>query len=99
MLAMTRESVRAVRELMEDESVNGVRIYAGPRRFAHKPSILVQVAEGPDVEETILEAEGAFFYLDGETLKVLDDKVLDADLSGDEPRFAVRQQVEEEVRV
>ena len=99
MVAMTRESVRAVRELMENESVNGVRIYAGPRRLARKRSLLVQVAEAPDVEETVLEADGAFFFVDGETLKVLDDKVLDADLSGDEPRFAVVQQVEERARV
>jgi Fe-S cluster assembly iron-binding protein IscA len=98
MVAMTRESVRAVRELMENESVNGVRIYAGPRRLARKPSILVQLADAPDVEETVLEADGAFFYVDGETLKVLDDKVLDADLSGDEPRFAVLPQVEAQVR-
>ena len=98
MLAMTRESVRAVRELMESESVNGVRIYAGPRKLARKRSLLVQVAEAPDVEEVVLEAEGAFFYVDGETLQVLDDKVLDADLSGDEPRFAVLPQVEAQVR-
>ena len=99
MLAMTRESVRAVRELMESESVNGVRIYADSRRFARTPSILVEVAEAPDVEDIILEAEGAFFYVDGETLKVLDNKVLDADRSDDGPRFAVWEQVEERARV
>jgi Fe-S cluster assembly iron-binding protein IscA len=93
MLALTRESVRAIRELTEDETwADGVRIHAGSRRFAR--TIQIEVAESPGVEDTVLEVEGARLYLDGETLRTLDDKVLDADLTGDEPRFVVLQQAE-----
>ena len=97
MLGITREAVRAVRELTEPESVDGVRIHAGTRRFAraNAPSVLIEVAGAPGVEDTVLEVEGARLYLDGETMRTLDDKVLDADLTGDEPHFAVLQQPED----
>jgi len=92
MLGITREAVRAVRELTEPESVDGLRIHAGSQRFSRV--VQIEVAEAPGVEDTVLEVEGARIYLDGETLRVLDDKVLDADLTGDEPHFAVLQQAE-----
>jgi len=96
MLAITREAVRAVRELTEPESADGLRIYVGSSRFAraNAPTILIEVAEAPGVEDTVLEVEGARLYLDSETLRILDDKVLDADLTGDEPHFAILQQAE-----
>jgi len=97
MLGITREAVRAVRELTEPESADGLRIYAGSGRFArgNAPSIQIEVAEAPGVEDTVLEIEGARLYLDSETLRVLDDKVIDADLTGDEPHFAIVQQAEQ----
>jgi Fe-S cluster assembly iron-binding protein IscA len=96
MLGITREAVRAVRELTEPESADGLRMYAGSRRFAraNAPSIQIEVAEAPGVEDTVLEVEGVRLFLDSETLRVLDDKVIDADLTGDEPHFAVLQQAE-----
>ena len=96
MLGLTREAVRAIRELTEPESADGVRIHAGSRRFSREnaPSIQIEVAESPGVEDTVLEADGARIYLDGETLRTLDDKVLDADLTGDELRFAILQQAD-----
>jgi hypothetical protein len=42
----------------------------------------------------VLEIDGARLYLDPDTYKVVDDKVLDADLTGGEPRFMVYQQSE-----
>ena len=87
MLGITREAVRAVRELTEPESADGLRIHAGSPRFSRE--VQIEVAEAPGVEDTVLEVEGARLFLDGETLRVLDDKVLDADRTGDEPHFAV----------
>jgi Fe-S cluster assembly iron-binding protein IscA len=97
MLGLTRESVRAIRELTEPESADGVRIHASSGRFsrANASSIQIEVADAPGVEDIVLEAEGARIYLDGETLRALDDKVLDADLTGDEPHFAVVRKAED----
>ena len=92
MLGITREAVRAVRELTEPESADGLRIHAGSGRFSR--GIQIEVAEAPGVEDTVLEVEGARIFLDAETLRVLDDKVLDADRTGYEPHFVVLQPVE-----
>jgi hypothetical protein len=35
----------------------------------------------------VFEAEGARLYVDAETMKVLDDKLIHADVTGEEPRF------------
>ena len=96
MLGLTRESVRAIRELTEPESADGVRIHAGTRRFSrdNAPSVQIEVAEAPGVEDTVLELDDVRLYLDPDTLRVLDDKVLDADLAGEEPHFVVLQQAE-----
>ena len=92
MLTLTHEAARAIRELTEPESADGVRIHAGSKRFSRDaaPSIQVEVASWPGVEDTVLEVAGARLFLDPETLKALDDKILDADLtSGEETRFAL----------
>jgi Fe-S cluster assembly iron-binding protein IscA len=91
MLTLTREAAQAIRELMDATGVAGVRLHAGSRRFFTDsgPSILIEITQLPDVEDTVLEVEGARIYLGPETLRTLDDKVLHADLSGDEVRFAV----------
>ena len=94
MLMLTRDAAEAIRQLMQAAGVAGVRLHAGERRFATDtgPSILLEVTPAPSVEDTILEAEGARIYLGPETARTLDDKVLHADLSGDEVRFAVAAQ-------
>ena len=93
MLLLTRKAVRAIRELIEAHPGEGVRLYVGSRRFSRVPAIQVEVAGVPGVEDTVLEVDGARLYLDPETLRVLDDKVLDADLTGDEPRFLIYEQL------
>ena len=93
MLGLTREAVRAIRELTDPESVDGIRIHAGTRRFSRDngPSILIDSARAPGVEDIVLEAEGARVFLDSETMRVLDDKIVHAYLSGAEPRFVILQ--------
>ena len=89
MLAFTRDAARAIREMMAAEEADGLRIHAGTGRFsrANAPSMQIEFVYGPPVEEVVFEAEGARLYVDAETMTVLDDKVIDADLTGAEPRF------------
>ena len=96
MLGITRAAARAIRHLMESEMSEGVRLHAGTRRFSRDetPSIQIEIARFPGVEDTVLEVAGARLYLDAETFRTLDDKVLDADLTGSEPRFTVMQQLD-----
>jgi Fe-S cluster assembly iron-binding protein IscA len=92
MLMVTVAAVEAILRLTETEGANGLRLHVGSRRFARVPAVQIEVALVPEVNDTVLEVDGARLYLDPETHKVVDDKVLDADLTGDEPRFMIYEQ-------
>ena len=98
MLLVTVAAVEAILRLMETEGANGLRLHVGSRRFSRVAAIQIEVAFAPDVEDIVLEVDGARLYLDPETHKVVDDKVLDADLTGDEPRFMIYEQSTHQVR-
>ncbi len=97
MLAFTRDAAVAIRELMAAEGADGLRIHARTRRFSHEgaESMQIEFVYGPPVEELVFEAEGARLYVGAETVELLDDKVIDADLTGDEPRFELFRVLEE----
>ena len=97
MLGFTRDAAAAIRQLMAKEGADGLRVHAGTRRFsrANAPSLQIEFVYGPPVEEVVFEAEGARLYVDAESMRVLDDKVIDADLTGGEPRFELYRVLEE----
>ncbi len=97
MLAFTREAALAIRQLMAKEGADGLRIQAGSRRFsrANAPSMHLELVHGPPVEDVVFEAEGARLYADAETIKVLDDKLIHADVTGEEPRFELYRWLQE----
>jgi len=99
MLAFTPEAAVAIRQLMAKEGADGLRIHVGTRtrRFAraNAPSMYLELVYGPPVEDVVFEADGARLYVDVETLKVLDDKLIHADLTGEEPRFDLYRLPEE----
>jgi Fe-S cluster assembly iron-binding protein IscA len=92
MLMVTLAAVEAILRLMEAEGADGLRLHVGSRRFSRVPAVQVEVVLVPEVDDTVLEVDGARIYLDPETHRVIDDKVLDADLTGDEPRFMIYEQ-------
>ena len=92
MLMVTLAAVEAILQLMQTEGANGLRLHVGSRRFSRVPVVQIEVALAPEVEDTVLEVNGARLYLDPETHRVVDDKILDADLTGDEPRFLIYEQ-------
>ena len=92
MLRVTLGAVEAILQMMHAEDANGLRLHVGARRFAPIPAIQIEAAMLPEVEDVVLEVNGARLYLDPETHKTVDDKVLDADLSGDRPAFMIYEQ-------
>jgi Fe-S cluster assembly iron-binding protein IscA len=94
MLMLTLAAVEAILQLMHTEGANGLRLHVGSRRFARVPAVQIEAAQMPEVDDLVLEVDGARIYLDPDTHRVVDDKVLDADLTGDEPRFMIYQQPE-----
>lgn len=94
MLMLTLAAVEAILQFMHTEGANGLRLHVGSRRFSPVPAVQIEAAQMPEVDDLVLEVDGARIYLDPETHKVMDDKVLDADLTGDEPRFMIYEQPE-----
>ena len=93
MVTLTHEAAHAIRQLTEAPMADGVRLHAGSRfSRGDAPQVQIEVASGPDVEDTVLEAAGARLYLEPETMRALDHKVIDADVAGDEPHFTIFEQ-------
>lgn len=95
MLTLTREAAHAIRQLTnEAPPAAGVRLYADPAPVGQLPPLQVEMTQWPSVEDTVLEAEGARLYVEPETLRVLDHKVLDAREDGGETRFDIFEQAD-----
>ncbi|HWL77564.1 Fe-S cluster assembly protein HesB [Microbacterium sp.] len=89
MLTLTTTAAEAVKTIVSQVPLTvdgGVRIRdTGPER-----GFELSVAETPEPDDTIVETDGARVFLDTSAAAALDDRVLDAELSGDgSVRFAL----------
>lgn len=92
MLMLTRDAADAIKGLAEAPGAEGVRISALTSVDAAAPGLQVTLARGPDAQDAVVEAEGARIFLAPDAAQALDDKVLDANVEGEEVRFAVMLQ-------
>jgi iron-sulfur cluster assembly protein len=93
MLKMTDTAAEAVRKISEGSGLEpdpGLRIAAGPPTPEGTPLEISLAAEAEPNDETV-EKGGAHIYLEEVVVPALDDKVLDADIEGDQVRFALRE--------
>jgi iron-sulfur cluster assembly protein len=94
MLAITEEAAMAIdgivtaRELPEEAGVRLTLHTGGPDGEGQR-EIRLDVVEAPQSGDEVLEEAPVF--LEPEAAALLDDKLLDADTSGDQVHFAVRQ--------
>ena len=97
MLAVTNQAASAIdniiaaREGMSDEA--GVRIkteIGTSESGVPEQALSLQVVEAPEAGDEVLEEVPVF--LEPEAAALLDDKLLDADLSSDQVRFALKDQ-------
>lgn len=92
MLMLTRHAADAIKGLAEAPGAEGVRISALTSVDAAAPALQVTLAPGPDPQDAVVEAEGARIFLAPDAAQALDEKVLDANVEGEEVRFAVMLQ-------
>ena len=93
MLIMTESAAEAVRQLSAGSGLEpepGLRITAGPATQDGPPLEIDLAAEAAPSDQTI-EDGGARLYLEELVAPALDDKVLDAEIEGDEVRFELRE--------
>jgi len=92
MLAVTTDAAEVIRGLM-DSGAAGLRISTGPHSMnGSGPALHVDLAESPEAEDQIVDADGAQVFVDPAAAPALEDKVLDAETDGGELTFAVREQ-------
>jgi iron-sulfur cluster assembly protein len=92
MLTVTTDAAEVIRGLMES-GAGGLRISTGPHSLnGQGPALHVELAEAPEVEDEVVDVEGAQVFVDPAAAEALDDKVLDAETDGGEVAFAVREQ-------
>lgn len=96
MLTLTPTAAQAVEAIVSRPELPdsaGLRISApAPAQDSAAPSGNLQmgVVEAPQPDDQIVE--GASLYLEQGTAEFLDDKVLDADVEGDQVRFTFSEQ-------
>lgn len=97
MLALTETAADVIRKLTEAPIADGVRIStAGASLNGHGPNLRIEIVPGPAEHDALVEAAGARIYLEPGAMRVLDHKVLDVDVEGDEVRFAILEQPDED---
>jgi iron-sulfur cluster assembly protein len=92
MLTMTDSAAEAVRLISAGSGLEpdpGLRISAGPPSPDGTP-LEIGLAPEPGPSDQTIEDEGARIYLEEVVAPALDDKVLDAEIEGDQVRFALR---------
>jgi len=92
MLMLTEGAAQAIRALSETPGAEGLRIAAGDDG-ATAAGLEIALAAAPETDDSVLEAGGAQLFLSADTVELLSDKVLDADLVDDQSvRFSLLEQ-------
>jgi Fe-S cluster assembly iron-binding protein IscA len=92
MLTMTDTAAEAVRQISAGSGLEpepGLRIAAGPPTPEGTPLELSLAGDAAPTDKTVDEG-GARIYVEERVVPVLDDKVLDAAIEGDQVRFELR---------
>ena len=94
MLHITTAAAEAIEEITESVPGSaGVRITALPNASTNGSGPIAVFdfypAEEPGAGDQVVEDQGVQVFLEPEVVPLLDDKLLDAELDGDEVRFTV----------
>jgi iron-sulfur cluster assembly protein len=93
MLTLTDTAAEAVRQISTGSGLEpdpGVRISPAAPTPEGTP-LQIELAPEPHAGDQTVDREGAHVYIESHVAQVLDDKILDADLEGDQVRFAIRE--------
>jgi iron-sulfur cluster assembly protein len=96
LLAITETAATAIKSLtasQEQPDEAGVRIAARETADVDAPdSLKLSVVEGPAEDDQVVEEHGAHVFLEPHAASYLDDKLLDANIDGQQVRFAISDQ-------
>jgi iron-sulfur cluster assembly protein len=96
MLALTSDAQQAIEGVLSATSIpDGAGLRIAPPvgdDAAASDELQVTIAQVPAEADQVIDADGARVFVDEAAVEFLDDKVLDASISGDEVRFALAEQ-------
>jgi Fe-S cluster assembly iron-binding protein IscA len=93
MLAFTNDAMTAIR-VLEQERGGTVRISASSTSLnGSGPALSLEIADGPEGDDEIVESDGAVVFLDPSTA-AFDRQVLDAKVDAEGVRFSLRDKSE-----
>ena len=94
MLALTDRAVQAVKELVSASEATtetgGSRVAAG--QATPEADLQLSVVSLPAEDDEVIEEHGARLFLDHNASRLLDDKVLDADIEQNRVAFTLAEQ-------
>ena len=94
MLQLTDRATEAIQLIVTSADVpagGGVRIYAKPIN-EESAAIDMAVVETPDPSDAVIDQGEAHVFVEQGAAMLLDDKVLDASLEGEQVKFSVEDQ-------
>ena len=95
MLTITHEAAEAIDAVVhsapEAPDTAGLRIARAVTPDGQE-GLELSVTDQPAPDDAVVEAEGTPVFLDSEAAELLDDKVLDAQVQGDQVGFTIRDQ-------
>jgi iron-sulfur cluster assembly protein len=95
-LAITPTAAEAIKGVVTSsglpESSGGLRIARPPDTDERGAGFELSVTATPQGEDQVVEEHGAQVFLEPEAADVLDDRLLDADMRGDQVRFLLEPQ-------
>ncbi len=101
MLALTEEATTTIEEILAEPGIpdgSGVRIATAMSttdpagNTAEATGLQVGLAATPDDNDEVIEERGARVFVEDNAALLLDDKVLDAERSGEQVRFSIANQ-------
>ncbi len=94
MLALTDSAVEAVKAVVSSSEktpdTGGLRVVAD--RAGEQANFELSIAAVPAEDDDVIEEEGARLFLDPQAAELLDDKVLDASVVGNQVAFTLAEQ-------
>lgn len=93
MLAITPSAVQAIQGLTSQPGIpEGAGLKLSETQSPEGTSIELSLVEGPAESDQVLEAESAHVFVSAPLAPLLDDKVLDAGVEGDQISFRLVEQ-------
>jgi Fe-S cluster assembly iron-binding protein IscA len=87
-MMLTQEAAETIRRLIETPGADGLRISRPPEsQNGSGPDLQIELVAGAEPDDAVVEADGVRIYLDAGAEETMEDKVLHADVSGEQVQF------------